>query len=229
MSTPQKKILVVLTSADKLPNGKPTGWYLPELAHPYYELKDDFKLVVASPAGGAAPLDQASVEAFKSDPIAIKFLDDKEAQDVVKHTVKLSSVNASDFDAIFYVGGHGPLVDLAVDQDSIKLIENFYSSGKITAAVCHAPAVFNKTTHGGKPLISGKRFTGFSNVEEEAVGMTNDVPFLLETSLTSLGGKYEKASEPWAPWVVVDGNLYTGQNPASAGPLAERIKKDLLA
>ncbi|KAJ9094740.1 hypothetical protein QFC21_005898 [Naganishia friedmannii] len=228
MSAPQKKILVVLTSADKLPNGKPTGWYLPELAHPYYELKDDFELTLVSPAGGAAPLDPASVEAFKSDELATKFLSDSEAQKLVKNTTKLSSVDPSKFDAIFYVGGHGPVVDLAVDQDSIKLIENFYSSGKITAAVCHAPAVFKNTTHDGKPLVAGKKFTGFSNAEEEAVGMTNDVPFLLESALKDLGGKYEKAPEAWAPWVVVDGNLYTGQNPASAGPLAQRIKKDLL-
>ncbi|KAJ9115804.1 hypothetical protein QFC22_004945 [Naganishia vaughanmartiniae] len=227
MSTPQKKILVVLTSADKLPNGKPTGWYLPELAHPYYELKDDFELTLVSPAGGAAPLDPASVEAFKSDELATKFLSDPEAQKLVKNTTKLASVDPSKFDAIFYVGGHGPVVDLAVDQDSIKLIENFYSSGKITAAVCHAPAVFVNAKHDGKPLVSGKKFTGFSNDEEEAVGMTKDVPFLLETSLRDLGGKYEKAPEAWAPWVVVDGNLYTGQNPASAGPLAQRIKKDL--
>ncbi|KAJ9121289.1 hypothetical protein QFC24_004625 [Naganishia onofrii] len=287
MSAPQKKILVVLTSADKLPNGKPTGWYLPELAHPYYELKDDFELTLVSPAGGAAPLDpvrflsfldsvtktdpdevtallsQASVEAFKSDELATKFLSDSDAQKLVKNTTKLSSVDPSKFDAIFYVGGHGPVVDLAVDQDSIKLIENvsspplyvplhphsllsnllheatltislttyraqFYSSGKITAAVCHAPAVFKNTTHDGKPLVAGKKFTGFSNAEEEAVGMTNDVPFLLESALKDLGGQYEKAPEAWAPWVVVDGNLYTGQNPASAGPLAQRIKKDLL-
>ena len=218
----------IVSDAQTLPaDGKPTGWYLPELAHPYYELKDDFELTLVSPAGGAAPLDpvrflsfldsvtktdpdevtallsQASVEAFKSDELATKFLSDSDAQKLVKNTTKLSSVDPSKFDAIFYVGGHGPVVDLAVDQDSIKLIENvsspplyvplhphsllsnllheatltislttyraqFYSSGKITAAVCHAPAVFKNTTHDGKPLVAGKKFTGFSNAEEEA-------------------------------------------------------------
>lgn len=136
-------------------------------------------------------------------------------------------MNAADYDAIFYVGGHGPVIDLPYDATSIKLIEEFYASGKITAAVCHAPAVFLKTkAPNGEPLVKGKKFTGFSNTEEEAAGGVGSIPFSLEDELTKLGGKYEKTAD-WGEKVVVDGNLYTGQNPASAGALAARITKDL--
>jgi len=224
----QKKILIVLTSANKLLTGEPTGWYLPELAHPYYVLKDDFALTIASPQGGEAPLDPKSVKLFGEDEGCKRFLNDEEAQKIVKNTVKLSSVNPSDFDAIFYVGGHGPVIDLAYDETSFKLIENFYTSNKITSAVCHAPSVFANVKINGEPIVKGKKFTGFSNTEEKSGGTLDGIPFLLEDELQKAGGQYER-TEDWQPKVVVDGKLYTGQNPASAGPLAERIKKDLLA
>ncbi|KAL7416165.1 class I glutamine amidotransferase-like protein [Mrakia frigida] len=226
----QKSLLIVLTSADKTLTGGQTGWYLPELAHPYYIFKDSFKLTLASPKGGKSPLDEGSAKAFAEDADSAKFLKDTEALALVDNTVKLSSVSEKDFDAVFYVGGHGPVIDLPVDQNSIRLIQEFYNAKKITAAVCHAPAVFKNTKlPNGDALVKGKKFTGFSNSEETAVGAVETIPFLLETALSKEGGLYEKASADWAAHVVVDGNLYTGQNPASAAPLAERVKADLLA
>lgn len=227
------KILIVLTSQDKIPaTGNPTGWYLPELAHPYDVLKGKAELVIASPKGGVAPLDPGSVEAFANDPVASAFA--KEQEPLWSNTVKLSDVKASDFDAIFYVGGHGPLFDLYEDTDSLRLIQEFAEAKKVVSAVCHAPAVFLKATAGGKPLLAGVKVTGFSNVEEDQIKMSQYLPYELETELnkTSNGG-YVKASEPWGVEVVVTkvaatgAPLITGQNPASATGVGKEILKAL--
>jgi len=222
------KVLFVLTSHNKLGDtGKPTGWYLPEFAHPYDVLADHVQIVVASPAGGEAPLDPSSVEAFQADPASQKFLKTKEA--LWKNTEKLSSFlgRAGEFEAIFFVGGHGPMFDLANDETSHKLINEFYTHNKIVSAVCHGPAALAhvKLSSGGY-LLDGQRVTGFSNSEEEAVGLLSAMPFKLEDELNKAsGGKYEKAEKDWAEKVVVarGGRLITGQNPASASGVGKAI------
>ncbi|CAG8958306.1 hypothetical protein HYFRA_00000661 [Hymenoscyphus fraxineus] len=230
---PQPKVLFVLTSHDKMGDtGKPTGWYLPEFAHPYEILAPHVSITVASPNGGAAPLDPASVDASKDDPISVNFL--KERESLWKQTNKLSSFlgRAGDFDAIFFVGGHGPMFDLSTDETSHKLINEFYTHNKLISAVCHGQAaLINVKVSGGGFLLDGQSVTGFSNTEEEAVGLTKAVPFSLEDKLNeATGGKYEKAASDWGANVVVSrgGKLMTGQNPASAGPLGEAIKKALV-
>ncbi|KAI9811761.1 MAG: hypothetical protein M1827_005306 [Pycnora praestabilis] len=226
----QPKVLFVLTSHNKMGDtGKPTGWYLPELAHPYKVLAPHTEIVVASPNGGEAPLDPSSID--KSDPISAEFLE--KSQPVWKETQKLSSFagRANEFVAIFYVGGHGPMFDLATDPTSLKLIQEFASSSKIISAVCHGPAALvNAKLADGSYLIAKSPVTGFSNAEEDTVGLTSAMPFPLETSLDkSSGGMYEKAAEPWGAKVVVakDGKLITGQNPASATGVGEAIYKQI--
>ncbi|EHK97030.1 Class I glutamine amidotransferase-like protein [Glarea lozoyensis ATCC 20868] len=224
------KVLFVLTSHNKMGDtGNPTGWYLPEFAHPYEELKDHAEITIASPKGGAAPLDPSSVEASKDDKVSTQFLKEKES--LWKNTEKLSDFlgKAKEFEAIFFVGGHGPMFDLATDETSHKLINEFYSNNKVVAAVCHGPAAL---THvkipGGGYLLDGQAVTGFSNSEEDAVGLTSAMPFKLEDKLNeATGGKYEKAAQDWGAKVVVarDGKLITGQNPASAGPVGQAILK----
>jgi putative intracellular protease/amidase len=198
------------------------------MAHPYEVLSPHCEIVVASPAGGEAPLDPYSVEAFKSDPVSTKFLQTKES--VWKNTHKLSSFlgHAHEYEAIFFVGGHGPVFDLATDETSHKLINEFYISNKIISAVCHGPAALThvKLSNGEGYLLDGQRVTGFSNVEEEQVGLTKAVPFLLEDALNKAsGGHFEKAKEPWGEKVVVarGGRLITGQNPASATGVGRAI------
>ncbi|CEH17590.1 E [Ceraceosorus bombacis] len=225
------KILVVFTSHTKLiGNDHPTGYYLPEIAHPYWKLKAaGYDLVAASPKGGEAPLDQASVEAFKNDDESVKFLNDAEAQQWVKNTRKLSEIgDGSEYKALFYPGGHGPVFDLPVDADSQRLIQAFYESGRPTSAVCHAPAVFaDVKLKSGAYLVEGKRLTSFTNEEEEQAKLTDAIPWLVETRLGERGATFEKAEKPWGEKVVVDGNLLTGQNPASAGALADAILAQL--
>ncbi|EIN07488.1 class I glutamine amidotransferase-like protein [Punctularia strigosozonata HHB-11173 SS5] len=222
------KILFVFTSCNKTLTGAPTGWYLPEAAHPYYVLSPAHHIDFASPAGANPPIDESSVQAFKDDTKSTKFLTDETVKAKFASAKKLSEVNVDDYDAIFYVGGHGPVIDLASDETNAKLASQFFRAGKITSAVCHGPAALaGATDASGKSIFDRKAFTGFSNVEEEQAGKVKDVPFLLEDKLTTLGGKYEKADKPWGPHVVVSGNLYTGQNPASAKPLAEAILKAL--
>jgi putative intracellular protease/amidase len=219
------KILMVLTSHDQLGNtGKKTGFWLEEFAAPYYVFKDaKAEITVVSPEGGQPPLDPTSSEPdFQTDDTR-RFDDDDEAQSVLANTLKLADVSADDFDAVFYPGGHGPLWDLAEDRDSISLIETMAAAGKTVAAVCHAPAVFRHTRlPDGSPLVEGRSVTGFSNSEEEAVQLTEVVPFLLEDELQVKGGNYSKSSD-WYPYVVEDGNLITGQNPASSRPAAEAV------
>ncbi|KAJ7937104.1 ThiJ/PfpI [Mycena leptocephala] len=221
-------ILFVLTSASTTLTGAQTGWYLPEAAHPYYVLAPHATIDFASPAGPNPPIDEGSVKMFASDAECTKFLADETVKGKLASAKKLSEVNSKDYDVIFYVGGHGPVIDLAVDPVNIKLASEFYQAGKITAAVCHGPAALVGVTDAeGKSIFAGKAATGFTNAEEIQVDKVKDIPFLLEDKIISLGGKFEKADEPWGPKVVVDGNLYTGQNPASAGPIGQAILKAL--
>ncbi|KAI4914229.1 uncharacterized protein J4E92_009643 [Alternaria infectoria] len=227
MSKPN--ILFVLTSHNKLGDtGKPTGWYLPELAHPYHVLHSKANITVASPKGGGSPLDPASVEAAKDD-VSVNFL--KNNEQVWKTTQKLSDFKgkAQDFDAIFYVGGHGPMFDLVDDATSQQLIREFWEADKIVSAVCHAPAVFyDAKLSDGSLLVAGKEVTAFTNAEEEQVGLSKVVPFLPEDALNKAsGGKFVKAAEPWGEKVAISGRLITGQNPSSATAVGEAIAKAL--
>ena len=219
------KILMVLTSHDKLgETGKKTGFWLEEFAAPYYVFKDaGAEVTLASPKGGHPPLDPTSDADDAQTEATKRFKSDQAAQSALAHTVVLSAVSADGFDAIFYPGGHGPLWDLAEDADSIKLIETFASSDRPIGAVCHAPAVFKHPKGAdGKPLVSGKTVTGFTNTEEEGVGLTKVVPFLIEDMLKANGGRYEKSAD-WASFVVTDGKLVTGQNPASSEDAARKL------
>jgi putative intracellular protease/amidase len=220
-----KHILVVLTSHDTLGNtGEKTGFWLEELAAPYYAfIKAGYKLTLASPAGGKPPLDpKSNLVDFQTDDTR-RFEDDKDAQSALANTKKLSDISSADYDAVFYPGGHGPLWDLREDKNSIRLIQEFALAHKPVAAVCHAPAaLLNVKLSDGTPLVAGKRVTGFTNGEEAAVELTKVVPVLLEDGLIALNANYEKG-EDWAPYVVEDGLLLTGQNPASSKPLAELL------
>ncbi|WP_295210192.1 type 1 glutamine amidotransferase domain-containing protein [uncultured Brevundimonas sp.] len=221
------KILLVLTSHDQLGDtGKKTGFWLEELAAPYYALKDaGAEIVLASPKGGQPPLDPKSDDPDAQTDDTRRFKADPEAQAALASTVVLSSVKAEDFDAVFYPGGHGPLWDLANDADSIALIEAFAKADKPTGFVCHAPGVL-KSVNGpdGKPLVNGRKVTGFTNSEEEAVGLTDVVPFLVENVLTANGGDYSKGPD-WDSYVLTDGKLVTGQNPGSSHAAAEALLK----
>ena len=211
-------ILMVLTSHDRLGDtGKKTGFWLEEFAAPYYVFKDaGAKLTLASPAGGQPPLDPKSDEPDAQTEATRRFRADPQAQQALANTVTLSGVRAQDFDAVFYPGGHGPLWDLAGDADSIRLIETMIAAGKPVAAVCHAPGVLAQVKGvDGDLLVKGKRVTGFTNTEEAAVGLTEVVPFLVEDMLVKNGGQYSKTDD-WQPYVVTDGLLVTGQNPASS-------------
>lgn len=219
------KILMVLTSHDKLGNtGEKTGFWLEEFAAPYYVLRDAGALItLASPKGGQPPIDPKSDAEDAQTEATKRFKKDEAAQRALATTAKLSEVKADGFDAIFYPGGHGPLWDLAENADSKRLIETFAASGRPVGAVCHAPAVFRHTKGAdGKPLVSGKRVTGFTNTEEAAVGLTDVVPFLVEDMLKANGGLYEKGDD-WGSYVVVDGKLVTGQNPASSEAAAKEL------
>ena len=219
------KILMVLTSHDKLGDtGNKTGFWLEEFAAPYYVFKDaGAEITLASPKGGQPPLDPSSDADDAQTEATKRFKGDDAAQKELANTEVLSSVSADGFDAIFYPGGHGPLWDLAEDKASINLIESFAASDRPVGAVCHAPAVF-KHTKGtdDKPLVSGKTVTGFTNTEEEAVGLTDVVPFLVEDMLKTNGGTYKKGDD-WASFVVTDGKLITGQNPASSEEAAHKL------
>ncbi|MBC7827605.1 MAG: type 1 glutamine amidotransferase domain-containing protein [Chitinophagaceae bacterium] len=218
-------VLIVLTSHSDLGNsGKKTGFWVEEFAAPYYKLKDNgATITLASPKGGQPPIDPKSAEPGSQTEATRRFDKDKELQDELANTIPLNDVNSEDFDAIFYPGGHGPLWDLTSDPKSIQLIQDFWMAGKPVAAVCHAPAVLLKVMlQNGEPLLKGKRVTGFTNSEEEAVGLTEIVPFLLENELKNKGGVYSKKAD-WASYVVTDGTLITGQNPASSEAAAEEL------
>ncbi|KAG6337354.1 hypothetical protein ID866_1727 [Astraeus odoratus] len=216
-----RKVLFVFTSVDKTLTGGNTGWYLPEAAHPYYILSPHFEIDFAAPKGPNPPVDIASTEMFKDD---LKFLEDKTVQYKLAHAKKLSDIKAEDYDAVFYVGGHGPVIDLAVDPVNIKLASEFYNAGKVTSAVCHGPAALVSVVDAsGKSIFEGKIATAFSDAEEQQIDKVKDIPFLVEDRIKSLGGIYEKAEKLWGPKVVVSGNLITGQNPASAHSIGEAI------
>ncbi|WP_180058095.1 type 1 glutamine amidotransferase domain-containing protein [Acinetobacter sp. YH12141] len=221
------KILIVLTSHDQLgETGKKTGFWLEELAAPYYTFIDaGADVTLASPAGGQPPLDPKSNEPDEQTETTKRFEADEVAMQALANTHKLSDVLNQDFDAIFYPGGHGPLWDLANDQNSISLIEQTLQANKPVALVCHAPGVLRDVKNAeGRPIVEGKSVTGFSNTEEDGVGLTDIVPFLVEDTLKEKGGQYSKA-EDWQVHVQQDGLLITGQNPASSAATAEALLK----
>ncbi|OBX24181.1 type 1 glutamine amidotransferase domain-containing protein [Bizionia algoritergicola] len=222
-------ILFVLTSHDKLGDtGKKTGFWVEEFASPYYTLLDKgATITIATPKGGAAPIDPSSDTPDAATEATKRFEKDGEAKARIANTQKLSDMNPDDFDAVFYPGGHGPLWDLANDETSIALIEKFNSQAKPIGFVCHAPAAL-KSVKGtdGNPLVKGKKVTGFTNTEEAAVGLTDVVPFLVEDMLNNNGGIYSKKDD-WAAYAIQDGNLITGQNPASSELVAEKILESL--
>jgi putative intracellular protease/amidase len=223
------KVLIVLTSHSELGNtGRKTGFWLEELAAPYYTFKDaNAEVVLASPNGGQPPLDPKSNEPSSQTEQTRRFEADAAATAQLANTVRLDSVNQADFDTVFYPGGHGPLWDLAEDKVSIAMIESFIAANKPVALVCHAPGVLRHVrTAAGKPLVEGKKVTGFTNTEEAAVGLTDIVPFLVEDELKAKGGNYSKA-EDWASYVVKDGLLITGQNPASSSAAAALLMQQL--
>jgi putative intracellular protease/amidase len=223
------KILMVLTSHDQLGDtGRKTGFWLEELAAPYYVFKDaGAEIVLASPKGGRPPLDPKSSEPASQTDATRRFEADADALSALANTTRLEAVTHGVFDAVFYPGGHGPLWDLAEDPVSITLIETTLGAGKPVALVCHAPGVLRHAkAPSGTPLVQDKSVTGFTNTEEEAVGLTQVVPFLVEDELRRNGGRFTKADD-WAPYVVADGLLITGQNPASSGPAAERLLESL--
>ena len=226
-----KKILMVLTSHDELGNtGQKTGFWVEEFAAPYYAFIDaGAEVTIASPQGGQAPIDPTSkLEDFQTEATD-RYDNDAAAQAKISATVKLSSVNESDFDGVFYPGGHGPLWDLTDNTDSISLLESFLNAGKAVATVCHASAaLLNVKQASGEFAIKGKAVTGFTNSEEEAVELTEVVPFLLENELIKRGGEYQKA-EDWHAFAVQDGLIITGQNPASSALAAEKLLAQLSA
>lgn len=222
------KILMVLTSHDELGDtGKKTGFWLEEFAAPYYAFLDaGANITIVSPAGGQPPLDPSSDTEDAQTKDTKRFKKDSTAQEQLATTKKLADVNADDFDAVFYPGGHGPLWDLAVDKNSIALIESFIAQDKPIAFVCHSPAALKNVKIDGEYLVKGKTVTGFSNTEEEAVGLSDVVPYLLEGALQANGGTYQKGAD-WASFVVEDGLLITGQNPASSEDTAKHLLKRL--
>jgi putative intracellular protease/amidase len=224
------KILMVITSHDKLGNTvEKTGFWLEEFAAPYYVFKDaGAEITLASPLGGQPPLDPKSDTPDFQTEATHRFKADATAQSILASTFKLADISADSFDAVFYPGGHGPLWDLAENAASISLIEAMLAAGKPVAAVCHAPGVLrHPKAPDGTSVVKGKTVTGFTNTEEEAVGLTKIVPFLVEDMLKENGGKYSKA-EDWQPHVVADGLLITGQNPASSEPVAKALLAKLV-
>ena len=225
------KILIVLTSHSELGNtGEKTGFWIEEFAAPYYVLHDaGAEIVLASPKGGQPPIDPKSDSPENQTPATKRFHADEALKAKLSESLKLSGVQEGDYDAVFYPGGHGPLWDLAVDKSSISLIESFYQHNKPVAFVCHSPAALvNVKAANGDPLVKGKEVTGFSNTEEEAVQLTDVVPFLLEDELKNLGATYSKGAD-WSSYVKKDGLLITGQNPGSSEEAAKLLLETLYA
>jgi len=223
------KILFVLTSHSELGNtGKKTGFWIEEFAAPYYLLSDaGIDITIASPKGGQPPIDPKSEAADASTPATERYNKDIAVKEKLSHTHRLSDVKQTDYDAVFYPGGHGPLWDLSTDATSISLIEDFYSNGKPIAFVCHAPAALvNVKAKNGDPLVKGKNVTGFTNSEEDAVHLSTVVPFMLESELKKLGAHYSKGAD-WGSYVQQDGQLITGQNPGSSEAAARLLLETL--
>jgi len=221
------KILFVLTSHDTLGNtGNKTGFWLEEFAAPYYKLKDKgIDITIATPKGGLPPIDPKSESSDSQTEATKRYDKDPSLQQKLSNTVKLSEVKADGFEAVFYPGGHGPLWDLTNDTHSINLLQSFVKQKKPIATVCHGPAVLiNVKDENGNSIVKSKKVTGFSNSEEEGVKLTKVVPFLVEDRLKELGADYSKKDD-WKPYVVQDGLLITGQNPASSEPVAEALLK----
>ena len=220
------KIVMVLTSHDQLGDtGRKTGFWLEEFAAPYFVFRDaGVDLTLASPKGGQPPVDPKSDLPENQTPAMARFKKDERAQKELSQTVKLADVKAEDFSTVFYVGGHGPMWDLAESPVSKALLESFYNSGKPIALVCHSPGTLRHVTHKGEPLVKGKHVTGFTNGEEEEVQLTKVVPFLVEDELMRLGAIFEKVRN-WQPHSIVDGRLITGQNPASSTSAAQALMK----
>lgn len=225
------KVLMVLTSHDKLGDtGRKTGFWLEEFAAPYYVFADaGWDITLASPKGGQPPIDPKSNEPNFQTEATHRFEADASAAQALANTLKLADVDPDDFDTVFYPGGHGPLWDLAESEVSINLIERFIASDKPVALVCHAPGVLRhvKTAEGGA-LVEGRKVTGFTNGEEAAVGLTEIVPFLVEDDLIARGAIYSKGPD-WSSYIVEDGLLITGQNPASSAAAATRLLEALKA
>jgi putative intracellular protease/amidase len=224
------KVLIVLTSHSELGNtGHKTGFWIEEFAAPYYTMADaGVEITIASPKGGQPPIDPKSDEPANQTPFTDRFHADAALKDKLSKSVILQEVNEEDYDAVFYPGGHGPLWDLANDANSIALIESFIKHNKPVALVCHAPgALIHVKDENGEPLVKGKEVTGFSNTEEEAVGLTKVVPFLLEDEMKNLGANYSKGSD-WGSFVKQDGLLITGQNPGSSEEAAELLLAALM-
>ena len=220
-----KRVLMVLTSHDKLGDtGKKTGFWLEEFASPYYAFKDGgLDVTLASPNGGQPPLDPKSSVPDAQTAATKRFNDDPAAQKALAQTTPLADVRADEFDALFFPGGHGPMWDLASDENVAALTSKFYATAKPIGAVCHGPAALTRAVdENGISILKGKKVTGFTNTEEEAVGLTKIVPFLLEEKMKALGGTYERGPD-WASHVVVDGRLVTGQNPASSEAAAKKL------
>lgn len=218
------KILMVLTSHDQLGDtGKKTGFWVEEFAAPYYVFIDaGADVTLASPKGGKPPIDPSSATEDAQTNATKRFDNDEALQKKLSLTKKLEDVDAKDFDGLFYPGGHGPLWDLANDLKSISLIEAFNEQMKPMAFVCHAPGVLANVEDHKEPLVRGKKVTGFANSEEDAVGLTNVVPFLVEDKMNQLGADYSKGAD-WSSYVQVDGKLITGQNPASSEKAAREL------
>lgn len=227
-SKKMKKVLFVLTSHDKLGNtGEKTGFWIEEFVAPYYTLIDSgFEVTLASPLGGQPPIDPKSDDKSAATEDTKRFDSDVALKDKLSHTHKLSEINQKDYDAVFYPGGHGPLWDLATDATSIALIESFYTNKKPISFVCHAPGALKEVKINGEYLVKDKKLTGFSNTEEEAVGLTKIVPFLLEDELQKNGAIYSKGAD-WGAYAVEDGLLITGQNPASSKLVAQKLMAKL--
>jgi putative intracellular protease/amidase len=222
-------ILFVLTSHDTLgDSGNKTGFWVEEFANPYYTLLDKgASITLATPKGGAAPIDPSSASPDAATAATARFYEDTKTQGLIASTTVLADINPDDFDAVFYPGGHGPLWDLANDATSIALIEKFNRQEKPIAFVCHAPAALKSVKNAdGTPLVKGKKVTGFTNTEEAAVQLTDIVPFLVEDMLIENGGIYSK-KEDWAAYALQDGNLITGQNPASSELVAEKLLESI--
>jgi putative intracellular protease/amidase len=224
------RILMVLTSHGQLgTTGRPTGFWLEEFAAPYFVFRDaGVELTLASPKGGQPPVDPKSDLPENQTAAMARFKKDETAQKALANTRKLADMKAEDFDSIFYVGGHGPMWDLAESPVSRALIESFYNANKPVALVCHSPGVLRHVTYEGEPLVKGKHVTGFTDGEEEEVGLTKVVPFLVEDELMRLGAVFEKVRN-WQPFSVVDGRLVTGQNPASSTGAARALLELLRA